>query len=599
MLRAILKYLKKKLFHLLTSANADVAFYTEAYITSNKEWIMKRPIVFALNLVKINFNCLILHRNYSFKELLPGRKCLARIHRRPKVYLFAVELMKYPYIITDVFGSLFEMTVDFDTIYRKIEDTYHLPGFADLRKKKANNSKTISSIYEELSQELSATISKDIEISLLKEHLILNPYLKKALDIAIYNKTAVIGILDSSYSKEDLEDLFSDYSIKLTDLYVTSERKQPLHRIRNEFIQQHRLDHDKTEEKFLVLSANYHKAFQRSGKYPFAQKYYRSSKEIMKSIPFPALTTEFREVYQTVTGIELFGGLYNHKNLYELTYLYLAPVVYAFLTEVNQRAVSTNARVLALCDPECIYVSLYKKYFGELNTCIWSGFAGVMPATRGDWDYIIEDSPLIKSYPADRIAYALGFSFPNQLLKGCKDDFIDAALKQSRIQKKEAILGYLKHYLPPKERLLVVDPMPGISSLQHFHQFAQEMKPQEEFDTLSINQYLNRQSGELRILHRVLQMDTPYLMGIYSNTVNENRSTGIPQEEFSFLQPPFIEELKKKIIHQALIDFCNSFHAYQSKSNSLRLYPSDMNALLDHSREGLLLLEEELGGYFE
>jgi len=599
MIKNITKKFKKKVYHLLTSGNADIAFYTEAYVTSNKEWVMKKPITFAMNLIKINLNCLILHQNYSIKELVPGRKCIARIHRRPKVYQFIVDILRYPYIITDVFNSLFELTQDIDSIYQKIEENYNLPGFYKLRKKKTSNYKSIINIYEEISNELSVKISKDIEISMLKEHLVLNPYMKRVLEIAAYNNANIIGILETCYSREDIEDILSEFSIKLSDIYVSSEKKLPFHKMRNEFIKNTQKINDKTDEKFIIISANYNKAFKYSRRYHFNKKYYRSSKEIMSIIPIPDMTKEFKEVYQTITGIELFGGQYNHKNIYEITYLYLAPAVYALLEQTYQKAVSSGARVLALCDPDCIFAILYAKYFGKLDTCIWSGFASSIPATKEDLNNLIEDCYFIESYPADRIAYSLGFSFQKQLLINCKEEFIEEALNKSRHKDKEVIISYLKDHLRYDKKFIVVDPMPGLSSLDNFSKYVREINPQIEIEQLSMSRFLNKDAMELHILHRILQMDTPYIIGIYGNQTDDIND-GITQlKEITFAQPNFIDETKKRIINQALDDYCNAFKSYQSKNKYLRMYPTDINAILNHSKEGLVLLEEVLGGYIE
>ncbi len=579
----MLKKLKKELYHRLTSGNADIAFYTGTYVAGNKEWIFKRPFKFVWNLIKINLYCLVLHKNYAFKEFVPGRKCIARIHRRSKVYLYAADIMKYPYIITDIFHSLLELSQDMDSIFHKIEEANHLPGFYQLRKKKINSYQTITSIYEEISKELSLPISKDMEISMLKRHLVINPYLKRALEIAAYNHSSMIGILETSYSKEDIEDILSGFSIKLSEIYVSSEQKLPFRRMRNEFMKQHTMEKDKMEEKFAVVSANFGSACKTSARYKFAAYYYRSSKEIMRSIPLPPMSKEFKEVYQTIAGIELFGGQYNHKNLYEITYLYLAPAVYAFLEETYQMALCSNAAVIALCDPECIFAILYSKYFGELNPCIWTGFAGSFPAVKEDWDDLIEDCYIINSYPAGRIASSLGFSFQDHLLKDCREEFIEEARENSRLKAGEAVLRYLKQYLRDNQNLFVVDPMPGKSSLNSFLQCAMEIDSGIKISTLSMSQYLNKDAKELQTLHRILQMDMPYLTGIY-------------EDEIAFVQPNFMDEGKKEIIKQALTDYCHAFSTYQEKNADLILDPSDINAILDHAKEGLFVLEEELGG---
>jgi hypothetical protein len=599
MIKRISKKFKKKVYHILTSGNADIAFYTEAYVAGNKEWIMKKPIIFAINLIKININCLVLHRKFTLKDLLPGKKCIARIHRRPKVYQYSMALMCYPCIITDIFGSLLELTVDMDLIYQRIEEKYNLPGFRKLRKEYDNNFKSIKSIYELISKELDVRISEAVEIRMFKKHLVLNPYLKKAFEIAAYNRTNIVGILETSYSKENVEEILEEFSIKLYDIYVSNECMLPFYKMRNEYVRNYKNKDEAIDEEIIVVSADYNKAFKRSRGYHIAQRYYRSSKEIMKSIPVANLTKEFKEVYQTISGIELFGGQYNHKNIYESTYLYLAPAIYALLEQTYQKVIQSGVKIIALCDSECIFVSLYEKYFGEINTCIWSAFAGAIPTTEAEWNNLLEDCCFLESYPADRIAHSLGFSFQNQLLKNCKKEFIEVALHKSRLKDKKVINSYLKDCLGNEKRIVVIDPMPGLSSLDNFSNYAHEINPQIEIDEISMSRFLNKDTKELDILHRILQMDTPYVIGIYGDEVDAKKDGIARPKEITFTQPKFIEDIKKETIVQALDDYCNAFSSYQHKNSYLSMNPSDINEILNYAKDGLIQLEEVLGGYLE
>jgi hypothetical protein len=588
MINKIPKNFKKKVYHILTSGNADIAFYTEAFVTGNKEWVMKKPISFALNLIKININCRIPRRKYTIKGLVPGKKCMARIHRRPKVYQYAMAIMRYPCIFTDVFGSLLEFTLDYDEIYKRIENEYRLPGFYKLRKKKDNYYKTITSIYDEISNELNAIVSKDIEINMVKNHVVVNPYLKKAFEIASYNHTKIIAIIETSYSEGDIKEILGEEADFLCDIRVSSERKLSFKRMRNEYMKNHQNTATKAiEEEFAVISSNYNTAIKNARKYGNIPLYYRSSKEIMKSIPAPNLTSRFKEIYQTIAGVELFSGQYNHKNIYETTYLYIAPAIYALLEKTYQKAETCGGKVIALCDPECVFVTLYEKYFGDMSACIWSGVAGATPSTKEEWNDLMDDCNLIGSYPADRIAHSLGFPFHQQLLKNCREDFIDEAVKKARVKDEEAIKNYIKNYLGNEKRILVVDPMPGFASFDFFRKYGREVNPQIEIEEVSMSRYLNRNSKELHILHLILQMDIPYIMGFYG------------KDEITFTQPRFIDEVKKKTINGAIEDYCKAFVSYQRKNNDINIHASDINEILEYSKEGLVQLEEVLGGGIE
>lgn len=578
---------KKKVFHVLTSGNADIAFYTEVFVNGNKERIMRNPFRFGFELLVINIKCRIPNENNIMKDLVPGKKRIARILKRPKVYQYATAFIRYPYIITDLFGSLLELSVDMDSIFMKIEEEYMLPGFQKLRREKENPYKTIASIYEEISRELGVTITKDVEITMLERHLFFNPYLHKVLEIAAYNQNKIIAVLESSYSREDMIRLVGECSSWLTDVYVSCETQKAFHQMEKD-IHKNNPNMGEYEDQFAVVSGNYKKAIKKARRYHFVPLYYRSAREIMKSVPLPKLTKEFREVYQTVAGMELFSGMYNHKIIYETTYLFLAPTVYALLEETRRMAEETGGTVLALCDSQCIFIKLYEKFFGTITNCIWSEFAGSIPASQEEWNKLVEETTYLGSFPADRIAHACGFSFQSQSFEHCREEFAKDAMIKARYRNPYVIKEYLQQNLNKETNIVVVDPMPGFSALSMFCQYVNEMNPQMNIAELSLSRFLNKDAGELLILQQMLQMDIPYVMGLYGKD---------KLEEISFVQPKLIHEIKKKIIVAALEDFCREFVSYKEKNREFNVCASDVNALLDYSKEGLTFLEEELGDW--
>lgn len=584
MINKLPKKIMKKVYHVLTSGNADIAFYSEAYLTNNSEWVMKRPIKFALHLLKINITCRIPHMKHKIEGLIPGKKCIARIFRRPKVYQYAVSLMRFQTIITDVFHSLVELTIDYNMIYQLIEEQYEIPGFYKLRKKKENSKKSITEIYTEISKELKVTINKEVELNYVKSNLVANKYLKKAFEIAMYNKIPVLAVIETSYSSQDVKELLSEVGIQLTDIRVSNERKLTFYKMIKEYIRTYQLESQLQDDNLVVVSANYNRVIKPSRRHHIAPVYYRSSKEIMKSIPMPELSKEFQEVYQTITGLELFSGLVNHKNLYELTYLYLAPAIYGFLTKVNHMATLSGAKVIGLCDTDCIFIELYERYFGEITSCIWSGLASGTSENKEEWMEVINDNYLIESYEADRIAYALGFEYHNQILHNCKDEFVETALTYAKKKSENTIINYVKDAIGVEKKLLIVDPMPGYNSINSFEGIINGINKDITLDKMSLSEYLLKDAKELNTLHRILQMDSPFLIGIY-------------QDELSFVQPRFVNEAKKKTIYAALNDFCRNFATFYPKAAQEKMLKNeDINKILDYSSDALNQFEDVIGG---
>ncbi|BCN29604.1 hypothetical protein [Anaeromicropila herbilytica] len=590
--------IKKKIYHILSGGNADIAFYTDAFLSSNKEWVMKKPIRFAIQLIKINIDCRLPFKKYIIKGLVPGKKCIARIHRRPKVYQYATAIMRYPCIITDVFGSLLELTAEFEEIYSKIEEEYQIPGFAVLRKKLDSPYKTIEDIYDEIGRRCNMSISKDIELDMLKRHIVMNPYLKKAFEIASYNGTLIIGILETSYSREDIQNILTSVCIQLSDIIVSSERKLSLRKMileyRDSFWKmKNNVDSNSEVDDIAIVSANYNKALKHIRRYGLVPIYYRSPKEIMDSIPLPELTKEFSKLYQTIVGMELFSGQYNHKNIYELTYLYLAPIVFTLLQKTYIQARKNGGKVIALCDTECIFITLYERYYGNITPIPWSGLFGTNARTRIEWEKLLEDCYIIQNYPADRVAYSLGFGYRSQMIRNCSEDFIEQALVQARKKEKADIKQYVRSYLENDERLVIVDPMPGLYSINTFKESLHEIDEHIELEEIALSSYLKKSAKELNILHQVLQMDTPYISGIYGECGGQDNYL---TREITFIQPKFLDEVKKETIYGALDDYCKAFRTYERRNNNVEISAKDMNQILEYSMAGLIQLEELLGG---
>ncbi len=586
------KKIMKTIYQILTSGSADIAFFTEAFVTGNKEWIMKKPIIFGYHLLKINMDCRVPWRRYMISGLAPGKKCIARIYRRPKVYQYAMALMSLSYIVTDLFGTLLEVTLDKESMYQKIEEEYQLSGFKNLRIKSENSLRTIESIYDDISRKLGVSMNKDMELSMLKRLIVVNPYIKQVLEIAAYNHIDIICILESSYSVEDIRNILCDVGIDILDIRVSNEHSKSFQEMMNDFVKSK--DGVIKKEEIAVLSGNFNKVIKYGKRKHATTLYYRSAKEIMRSIPLPNLTSEFKEVYETLAGLELFSGHFNHKNLYESIYLYIAPIIYSLLDMTYQSARKSGATVIMLCDPESICSILYERHFGKLKPCIWTGFVGSIPATKQEWSRLIEDSCIVERFSADRLAYSLGLTFPHQPLKICKEEFIEVATKKARRKKKEIIKEYLKYYLEKEDRILVIDPMPGKQALSYFKEYAYEINPNIQMEVVSMSQFLNKDARELSMLYQILQMDTPFVTGVYAKDSSENSSSGL--KELSFVQPKFMDEVKKKTIFGAMEDFFTAFVAYKNMNTDFQVCSEDMNEILNYSKEGLMQLLEELEG---
>lgn len=211
--------LKKVMFHALTNVNEDVSYYGEIYLEKNERWIMKKPIAFTWNLLKIRMH----YRNRKQTKRLRlkgmGLVDMRRIYYRHQSSVIARSLMRYQKMIADIWGSLLVPLLEEDFLYEVVEKKLEVTGFAKIRKKYQNNQIPITEIYSKISAELHVQLTPDLELMLVKKTVQTNAYIKEVFEALSTAQIPIIGVIQSCYPKE----LFLEI---LQEIYERSEGKE-------------------------------------------------------------------------------------------------------------------------------------------------------------------------------------------------------------------------------------------------------------------------------------------------------------------------------------------------------------------------------------
>lgn len=216
--------LKKVMFHALTNVNADVSYYGEIYLEKNNRWIMTRPMTFVWNLLKIRIHYRKKKQTHSLRLTGMNVVDMRKIYYRHQSSVTARSLMRYKHMILDVWGSLLVPLLEEDSLYEAIEKKLEVKGFAKVRKKYQNNQISIEEIYSKISRELHLQLTPDLELSIVKQTVQINAYIKEVLEAISTNHIPMIGVINSCYPREIFLEILKEKGIPfLTEVHVTSE----------------------------------------------------------------------------------------------------------------------------------------------------------------------------------------------------------------------------------------------------------------------------------------------------------------------------------------------------------------------------------------
>ena len=189
----------RKIYNFLTNGNDDVNFYCMCVQNRNREAATNSPIKFALNLIKINIVCrLPFAKNRLFSKEI-GKDFLSGLFVRPTITEIASGILDNNELIFDLYGCCFTTVRDKYEIFKMIEKTIGIYGFAEKRMSLENKGLTLDVIYKQLSKHFLTEIDEKFELRLMEKHLFRNNYIIRLIDIAKYNDMKITAVDNSPY----------------------------------------------------------------------------------------------------------------------------------------------------------------------------------------------------------------------------------------------------------------------------------------------------------------------------------------------------------------------------------------------------------------
>lgn len=183
------------MYYELTSENAEVAYYSEIYTKENRERAIEGQMQFIRNLLKIRWMCNRKQFEQLQEWLITEEKGLKSFVPRPKVYRYGEQFIGYKKLLTDVIGSLILETKTQLHRFEELEQIFGIEGFALKRAAYRNTNLSIQEIYRRLSALFGRELEYQMECEEYRQSLLINHYLEKALNIASYNNTKLIGYI--------------------------------------------------------------------------------------------------------------------------------------------------------------------------------------------------------------------------------------------------------------------------------------------------------------------------------------------------------------------------------------------------------------------
>ncbi len=319
----------RKIYYILVNSNPDVNFYCMCMKNRKKEAVSQNLILYGLELIRINLICRIPFLKLQNAGQKLGKTYLSEVLVRTAVYDLASRVIQYRQLTIDLFDCI---------LVSPGSDGEHGP--AD-----------------------SEAVGRDY---------IVNPYMRRLLDIARYNRIEICLLIDTDYPDEVVIKLLEKYELPY-DRYQ-SRAKQNINK-------KELLDLCHTDSATYV-STDY-KMIRQSEKKGYIPLYYRAPHALLQYVEQPALSADFARVYHTLCSMHLFNGERRYSFAYEHSFLCLAPALTGFMQHVAAQ-VKPGQQVIFLCDEYSMAFQLYQSYSGD---------AGIIadPAARYEGSVLIVD----------------------------------------------------------------------------------------------------------------------------------------------------------------------------------------------------------------
>lgn len=535
--------IKKIIFHTLTNFSGEVSYYGEVYLTRCGNMAGTKPFLFAWNIMKINFHYGIAKSKEPLKLSGIKEDNIDQVYSRLKLTQNMRIMLDYKHLITDLWGSLLRPVLSEEALYKILEDDLQIEGFAKARKKFDDKKLSIEEIYNKIEKEVQKPVSPDLEIEMISNTVIVNPYVLDILDTVAANHTSITAIIDSSYPEEMFNDILRKNMIYcISEIVTTSQKKKNIGKLVSEYVRKYKKEEKGYGKSVRIFASDYDKYILKQRRKGNTATYYPAPEYFLKRNNIPDFKSSFGELYRMVEGNLNYSRPLLRSDTYQTSVLYLAPVIYGFLQEVLERA--DERKIVFIGSSEHMIVKYFNKYMGNAHVIEWSYLVANQPKKSDDWDEVFRCMPFLDKISADRIAFGLGFTAPAYKLERAKSDFMKA-WRESRsgksdnyIEESNSIKSYLESFLNDKESVFFVDltenDMAGKSLLKKLKEY--NICP--DYDYFSIHDYFEEsdmeESVKIRLeelIQNILQMELPVLLKIGEDKLSFAQAPMVPTEE--------------------------------------------------------------------
>lgn len=552
----------RKIYNTLTTGNDDVNFYCMCLQNQNREAATNSPIKFGLQLIKINILCrLPLHKKRIFTKAV-GRDYLSQIFVRPSICELASGMLDNAQLITDIFGSALTQVKSNDEIYAEIENSTGVKGFAVLRKKYEKQNSELSEIYAKLNDELRALVDYKLELSLLENSFLENRYIVRMLDIARCNDMRVSVIVKSNYPKNFVEHLLDKYGIEYDELIVTNKK--------NTYIQPEDCEHT------CVLSNNYDfiKKYTKKG---CKQMYYRNPTVLMEHIDNPIEDENFRKLYNTICGMNLFSGIKRMSNEYELGYMCIAPAIVGFALRCIEQ-LDKSERMIFFCDENSLFAQIIRILTDRYDNIVffpWSALATDKYRTVEEWRNVVSEMPIFK-YAGLGVLDSL-MRYPLSEINGViRSEELAKIMATAWIDKESAgVKSSVQDIIKGSEIVVTADPLPEKCASEEFAKIISQIDENIVYNGITMSNYLCADENDIMPLAEIIQGNKPLLWKI-------------DKTERHWIYSKKFDTTVLKEIYTAVCDFAEDYIKYSNTDNrqckingedALSLYLSGLNRI--------------------
>ena len=535
--------IKKMIFHALTNFNGEISYYGEVYLTRCGNMAGTKPFLFAWNIMKINFHYGIAKSKEPLKLSGIKENNIDQVYSRLKLTQNMRIMLDYKHLITDLWGSLLKPVLSEEALYKILEDDLQIEGFAKARKKFDDKKLSIEEIYNKIEKEVQKPVSPDLEIEMVSNTVIVNPYVLDILDTVAANHTSITALIDSSYPEEMFNDILRKNMIYcISEIVTTSHKKKNIRGLVSEYVRKYKKEEKRYEKSVRIFASDYDKYILNQRRKGNTASYYPAPEYFLKKNNIPDFKSDFGELYKIVEGNLNYSKPFSRSDTYQTSVLYLAPVIYGFLQEVLEKA--DERKIVFIGSSEHMIVKYFNKYMGNAHVIEWSYLVANQPKKSDDWDEVFRCMPFLDKISADRIAFGLGFTAPAYKLERAKSDFMKA-WRESRsgksdnyIEESNSIKSYLESFLNDKESVFFVDltenDMAGKSLLKKLKEY--NICP--DYDYFSIHDYFEEsdmeESVKIRLeelIQNILQMELPVLLKIGEDKLSFAQAPMVPTEE--------------------------------------------------------------------